>query len=166
MIRKHNSYVRPKKAFEKSRIKEENVLMKKYGLKNKVEIWKTIAKVDYFRRRAKALARASSEEQQIFFDKLKKIGLKITGLSDVLELKVEDLLERRLPTIIFQKKLVDTIKHSRQLVTHKKVLVNGKIINIPSYIVSVEEENSIKLKNSKVKSIKPVAAQVGGQENG
>ncbi len=48
MIRKKNLYLRPQKPFESQRIKEENELVKKYGLKNKKEIWKTIAKVNYY----------------------------------------------------------------------------------------------------------------------
>lgn len=36
MIRKKNLYSRPKKAFEISRIKEENILLEKYGLKKKI----------------------------------------------------------------------------------------------------------------------------------
>ena len=55
MIRKKKRYSRPKKAYEISRIKEENALLKRYALKNKLEVWKNIAQVDYFRRRAKYL---------------------------------------------------------------------------------------------------------------
>src|SRR3970282_1828259 len=103
MIRKKNKYSRPKKAFEISRIKEENVLLKKYALKKKLEVWKTIAKIDYYRRRAKALARSSLEEQEVLFNKLKALGLKADTITDVLALKVENLLDRRLPTIVFKK---------------------------------------------------------------
>ena len=48
MIRKKKKYLRPKKAFEKARIEEENVLLKRYALKSKTELWKVIAKVNYF----------------------------------------------------------------------------------------------------------------------
>jgi small subunit ribosomal protein S4 len=74
MIRKKNIYAKPKKSFEQARIQEENELIKKYGLKNKKEIWKTLAKINYFRKRAMALARIGGEEQEIFFNKLKKNG--------------------------------------------------------------------------------------------
>ena len=75
MIRKKKRYSRPKKAYEISRIKEENALLKRYALKNKLEVWKNIAQVDYFRRRAKSLAKSSLEEQNILFNKLKNISL-------------------------------------------------------------------------------------------
>lgn len=154
MKRKHKLYIRPKKAYEKERIKEENALVGKYGLKNKKEVWKTIAKVNYFRRRAKALVKASPEEREVFFNKLKKIGLNTDSISDVLDLKVENILERRLPTIVYKKKLAPTVKSARQLVVHKKVLINEKVVNSPGYIVSVEEENLIKIKAPKTKSPK------------
>ncbi|MEM4259352.1 MAG: 30S ribosomal protein S4 [Candidatus Pacearchaeota archaeon] len=146
MIRKKKKYSRPKKAFEISRIKEENALLKKYALKNKLEVWKTMAKIDYFRRRAKALAKSPIEKQQVLFNKLKALGLNTNTIADVLALKIENLLERRLPTIVFKKNLAKTIKEARQMVVHKRVLIDNKVINIPSYLVSVAEEGLITLK--------------------
>ena len=155
MIRKRNLYSRPKKAFEISRIKEENALMKEYGLKNKKEIWKTQAKVNYFRRRAKALAKASLEEQNVFFGKLQNLGLNTNTIADVLALKIRNLLDRRLPTIVLGKGLVKTMGQARQYVVHKKVLIKGSTVNSPSYIVPVTEEKLISLK---VKAAKPKPA--------
>lgn len=161
MIRKKNRYSRPKKAFELSRIKEENILLKKYALKNKLEVWKSMAKVDYFRRRAKALAKAPLEEQQVLFNKLNALGLKADSIADVLALKIENLLERRLPTIIFKKGIAKTTQEARQMVVHKRILIDNKVINIPSYLVSLAEESSITLK----KSNKPAPkAELAGQE--
>lgn len=146
MLRKKKNYVKPRQIYQAGRIKEENVLVKKYGLKNKREIWKTLAKVNYFRHRAKALARSSNEEQEVFFGKLRAIGLKVDNTADALDLKVEDLLERRLQTIIAKKKLAHSSQHARQLVVHKKVLVNGKVMNAPSYLVPIKDEGSISVK--------------------
>lgn len=143
MIRKKKRYERPKKAFEKTRIEEENAILKKYAMKNKKEVWKSIAKVDYFRRRAKALAKSSNEEQEVLFSKLRALGLKINSISDVLALKLEDILERRLPTVVFKRGFAKTPQEARQMVSHKKVAIEGKIIDIPSYLVSVAEENAI-----------------------
>ena len=143
MIRKKKMYVRPKKAYEKTRIEAENLIVKKYGLKNKREIWKTIAKVSYFRRRAKGLAKASREEQQVLFTKLQELGLKTMTIADVLDLKVEDLLERRLPTVVYKKGLAHTPQQARQMVVHKKILIAGSVVNIPSYLVRVDQETAI-----------------------
>ena len=154
MIRKKKNYVRPRKIFERVRIDEENKLVESYGLKNKKEIWKSQAKINYFRSRAKALANQPLEEQELFFKKLQSIGLKVTSSAEVLGLKVENWLARRLPTIVKDKKLAHTAKQARQMVVHKNVLIDGKVVNTPSYIVSVSEE---KLITVKVKAKKPVA---------
>ena len=149
MIRKKKSYSRPMKPFEKSRIEEENVLLKKYALKNKKEVWKTLAKINYYRKRAMSLAQYTQEEQILFLNKLKNLGLNINSITDVLGLKVEDLLKRRLTTIVANNGLANTIKQARQMVVHKKILVNDSVVNSPSYIVPITEENSISIKEKK-----------------
>ena len=96
-----------------------------------------------------SLVQSSLEEQEVLFNKLRALGLKITGTVDVLGLKPIDLLERRLPTVIAKKGLAETPKHGRQLVVHKKVLINGKVTDSPSYLVSVSEEDKISIKEKK-----------------
>lgn len=154
MIRKHKIYSRPKKPFEIVRIKGENELLSRYGLKNKREIWRTIAKVNYFRHRAMNLAGKSVEEQQVLFSKLQNLGLDVSSISDVLALTIDNLLSRRLQTIVLNKKYASTSKQARQLIAHKKVLINGRVVNVPGYIVSVQEEKALE-----VKSQKPVKKQ-------
>ncbi|MEK6819320.1 MAG: 30S ribosomal protein S4 [Nanoarchaeota archaeon] len=146
MIRKKKKYEKPRKMYETSRIEEENELVKKYGLKNKREIWKTISKVRYYRHRAMDLARAPLEEQEVLLNKLKSIGLNVNDITDVLALKVEDLLNRRLTSVVHSKKLANSTKHARQLVVHKKIVVNGRIVNSPSYFVPVMFESKIEVK--------------------
>ncbi|MBI5803947.1 30S ribosomal protein S4 [Candidatus Pacearchaeota archaeon] len=153
MIRKKKNYVKPKQIFEAGRIEEENVLKEKYGLKNKREIWKTLAIVNYFRRRAKELARAPLEEQEVFFSKLRAIGLNINSVVDVLDLKVENILDRRLSTIVASKGVANTTRQARQMVVHKKILVNGKVIDSPAYLVPIALEEGI-TKKEKLKSPK------------
>lgn len=146
MIRKKKLYKRPMKLYQKSRIEEENALAKKYGLKNKKEIWKTVAKISYYRKRAMGLAKSSREEQEVFFRKLNDKGLKVNSMADVLGLQVEDILRRRLPSVVAQKGLANTVKQARQMVVHKKIIVDNSVVNSPSYIVSVSEENQIRVR--------------------
>lgn len=152
MIRKHKIFSRPKKAFELSRIKSENELVEKYGLKNKREIWKALAKVGYYRHRAMALAKASSEEQEVLFSKLQSLGLSVSSIADVLALTVNDLLNRRLQTVVFQKGYAKTAKQARQLVAHRRVLIDNRVMNVPSYILSVEEEKKLNVKTLPVQA--------------
>jgi small subunit ribosomal protein S4 len=158
MIRKKKSYLRPKKMFEKVRIEEENSLLDKYALKNKREVWKSLAKIKYFRARAKDLAKASSQEQKLFFGKLTTLGIKVDSIADVLALKIENILDRRLPTLVASKGLAQTPRHARQLVVHKKILVNGKVVDSPGFIVSVVDEDQISLREKAKK--KEVKAEV------
>ncbi|MEX0932623.1 MAG: 30S ribosomal protein S4 [Candidatus Pacearchaeota archaeon] len=146
MKRKHKSYSRPKRPFNKERILEEAEIKKEFGLKNKKEIWKSEALIKSIKERAKKLLSANESEQQTFFDKLGKIGIKVNSIADILSLDKKDYLNRRLQTILVQKKKASTTKGARQLITHKKVLVDGSVVNSPSYIVPVELEDKIDLK--------------------
>lgn len=152
--RKRKLFSRPKKLFDKARIDEENVLVKRYGLKNKREIWKAKTAVSKMRRRAKALIGKDMKEQQEFFDKLNKLGMNVVDISDVLALTEENIFERRLQTFVFKKKLANTVKQARQLIVHKNVLVDGTIVNIPSFVITKDLEDKISLKEKKVKEVK------------
>lgn len=152
--RKRKKYSKPRKLYDKIRIEEENELIKKYGLKKKKEIWKADAATERLRGKAKRLITASEESKQKLFSKLNKSGLKVKTISDVLGLKKEDLLRRRLQSILIQKNLANP-KEARQLIIHKHVSINGNIVNRPGYIVDINEEDKIrvfkKLKKEKEK---------------
>ena len=55
------------------------------------------------------------------------------------------LLERRLDAVIYRSKLSNTIFSSRQLINHGHVKVNGKKVNIGSYLV--KEEDTIEIRD-------------------
>ncbi len=149
--RKRKMFSRPKKLFDRTRMDEENILIKKYGLKNKREIWKAKTAVSKIRRRAKGLIGSGDTDQRAFFDKLNKMGMGISDISDILALTEENIFERRLQTFVFKKKLATTVKGARQLIVHKNILVEGKVVNIPSFVVTLNLENKIMLKEKSVK---------------
>lgn len=153
MKRKHKIYSRPKRPFDKKRIEEEGQIKKEYGLKNKKEIWRAEAKIKSIRDRAKKMVSAKEEERKEFFNKLNNMGLKVHSIAEVLSLAKEDYLKRRLQTIVFKKGIAKTPKEARQLITHKKIFVDGKAVNIPSYLVTLDMENKIIL-NKKEKKLK------------
>ncbi len=152
--RQKKIYSRPRKPFDKERILEENEVIKKYGLKNKKEIWKAEAQVKRLRNIAKGLITAPQEEQDAFIGRLVEKGFLAAGsqLDDVLDMKREDYLGRRLQTVVLNKKFAKSMKHSRQLITHRYVLIDGKIVNVPSYVVNLKEAKLIKVKPRKVKA--------------
>lgn len=54
------------------------------------------------------------------------------------------LLERRLDTVVQRSGLASSRPHARQLVLHGHVRVNGRTVNIPSYLVDVNQEITLK----------------------
>ncbi len=146
MKRKHKQYSKPKRPFDKTRMDEEAKIRKEYGLKNKKEIWKADSQINSIREKAKKLISAGKEEQQALFNKLKKKGIGVNSIGDVLSLDTKNYLDRRLQTIVYKKKLAPTIKTARQFITHKKVLVDGKAVDSPSYIVPIKMEEKITVK--------------------
>lgn len=145
MKREHKKYSKPRKAFDKVRIEEENELVKKYGLKNKREIWKAEAHVDNIRRQVKKLITSSPEEQEKLFEKLRNLGFKVKNTSDALALTKENWLKRRLQSLLIEKKIARTPKQARQLISHKHIAIEKNIINIPSYPVPIDKEDKIEL---------------------
>jgi small subunit ribosomal protein S4 len=146
MKRKHKNYSRPKRPFDKARIDEEVEIKKKYGLKNKKEIWKAETKIKKMREKAKKLITASKDEQEKLYKQLQKIGLEVNSLADILGLDKKDYLDRRLQTIVVKKGLATTPKTARQMIVHKRILVDGSVVNIPSFVVPAKLENKISVK--------------------
>ncbi|HRI06089.1 MAG TPA: 30S ribosomal protein S4 [Candidatus Dojkabacteria bacterium] len=63
-------------------------------------------------------------------------------------LELLKLLEMRLDNVVYMLGFAPSKNAARQYVTHKHVMVNGKVLNIPSYTVNVEDV--IELKNTKL----------------
>jgi small subunit ribosomal protein S4 len=76
---------------------------------------------------------------------LTKIGLVSSDatLDDVLNLEVEDLLTRRLQTLVHKKFGFQTPYQARQAVVHGHIMIGDRVINIPSYTVNTAEEGNI-----------------------
>ena len=72
-------------------------------------------------------------------------------------------LERRLDNVIFRLGFARTRMEARQIVDHRHVTVNGKIVNVPSYLVSIGDK--IEIKESKKDSMryKGVLELTGGR---
>jgi len=154
---------KPRQPWDKERIERENVLMKTYGLRRKREIWKAESILRSMRRRARNLAaRRDKIQEKILLDKLNKMGLldKNATLDDVLSLTVENILERRLQTIVTRKKLANTPRQARQLITHGHIIVDDRKSFYPSFLIPRNQENKISLHpGTKIKITKPKAGE-------
>jgi small subunit ribosomal protein S4 len=142
-------YDTPPHPWNADRIKEENRFLKKYGLKNKKEIWKAETLVKRYRRDARLLLGMESEqtvkERQQLLRHIVKLGFlgEDANLEDVLDLTVEDVLKRRLQTMVHKKGLSHTVKQARLLVVHGHIALKKKKIDSPSYLVKKGEEDLI-----------------------
>ena len=73
------------------------------------------------------------------------------------------MLEMRLDNVIFRLGLARTRKEARQIVDHKHVLVNGKCVNIPSYLVNAGDTIEIKEKAKASQRYKDILEVTGGR---
>ncbi|MBN88444.1 30S ribosomal protein S4 [Candidatus Woesearchaeota archaeon] len=152
LVRKQRrKYETPNHPWQAQRIEEERKIIEEYGLTNKKQIWKNASILRNFRKQAREITKLRGEKKdsnsKILIQKLNRLNLVKTGskLSDILNLQLRDVLERRLQTVVYKKNLSNSIKQARQFILHKKISVNGKIISSPSYLIN--EKDKIEYKN-------------------
>ena len=149
-------YNTPHHPWQKARIDEETALVKKYGLRNKKNVWKFASMLRRIRGQARNLLGVlgtglASEDSHYAREagqiqaKLQRLGVlkEDSKLEDILALKVEDLLERQLQTIVFRKGFANSMKQSRQFIVHGHIAVNGRKTTVPRYMVHRAEEETI-----------------------
>ena len=130
---------------------EELKILGTFGLKTKRELWKARTELSRVRNQARSLLALRQEvrekEEPILLNSLSKVGyVQVDAtLDDVLNLELSDLFSRRLQTIVQKKFYFKTPYQARQAVSHGHILIGDRIVNIPSYVVSVEEEPKVKL---------------------
>ena len=135
---------------------DELKILGTFGLKTKRELWKARTELSRVRNQARSLLalRQDVREQKepILMNSLSKVGYVQSDatLDDVLNLEINDLLGRRLQTIVQKKFYFKTPYQARQAVSHGHVLIGDQIVNIPSYIVKVDEEDKVKLTSESV----------------
>lgn len=146
MKKQRKQYSRPRKPWDKERIEKEKKILRDFGLRRKKEIWRAEEILRDFRRRARELAASKNEkEEKILLNKLNQLGLisKDANLDAALGLTIENILNRRLQTIIFKKGLANTLKQSRQFIVHGHIALDGKRAKWPSQLITISKENKI-----------------------
>ena len=152
---------KPKRPLNYDFMMEDLNTLGNYGLKNKRELWKARTELSRVRHQARSLLALRQEiraqKEPVLMKSLVKIGLVKSDatLDDVLNLAVNNLLDRRLQTIVQRKFTLKTPYQARQAIVHGHISIDDRIITVPSYIVAVKEENSIKI-SSKFKIQSPV----------
>jgi len=143
--KKRKKYDTPRKKWDKQLLVTERKLVDFYGLKNKKELRKHETWLKNKRTIARSLLALPLDKRQQrqseLMSGLQKIGLvqKEATLDDVLSLKVEAVLEKRLQTLTLRKGLANTSNQSRQFIVHGHIAIKKEKINAPSYLVPVDE---------------------------
>ncbi|MFH0927319.1 MAG: 30S ribosomal protein S4 [Candidatus Micrarchaeota archaeon] len=138
----------PRKVWDSERIKQESTLRNEYGLRRTRELWSALSELKKMRRNARKLLSLGEEGElrgQKLVGKLKRLGIAKSEmeLDSILALSVRDFLERRLQTVVLRKGLARTAKQARQIIVHGFISVNGRRVNIPSYMVTGVEEPTV-----------------------
>lgn len=141
----------PFKPWDRELLMEELMLIGEYGLKNKREL----RRMATFLRKIRDVARSSfglspEERERVtkqLIDRLYRLGIlhENATIDDVLRLTVRDILERRLQTLVYKKGLAKSIYHARQMVVHRHIMIGDRIVDRPSYLVSRDEEDKIRI---------------------
>jgi len=145
-------YSTPRRPFEKERLDQELKLIGQFGLRNKQEVWRvryTLAKI---RKAARELLTLEEKDPRRLFEgnallrRLIRIGVLDEAkmkLDYVLGLKVEDFLQRRLQTQVFNVGLAKSIHHARVLIKQNHIRVRKQVVNIPSFVVRLDSQKHI-----------------------
>jgi small subunit ribosomal protein S4 len=144
-------YSKPAHPWRIARIEEENALSKQYGIPRKTELWKASSKLESFKNQTKTLSTLTTNQAGIerdkLFEKLRNYDLIKAGeTSDaILGVTLHNILNRRLQTIVHKKGFAKSMKQARQLIIHRHILVNNKILTSPGYMVRVAEESTVEI---------------------
>lgn len=147
--RQKKKYVVPKRPFDTERFEQELELIGAFGLRNKRELWRHSTELSNYRRQARQmLAVPPSERQHLekeLVDKLAKIGIltEDPSLDHVLDLTLENILERRLQTIVFRKGMAASMHHARQLVAHGHIALDSARVTTPARLITIGESDRI-----------------------
>ena len=150
----YKQYATPKRRFEKTRLEDEKRLIIDYGLRNKREVWKAQSVLRKYRTAARELVALRSaginleeyeKKREQLINHLFRYGLvgEDADLGDILALKVEQQLDRRLQTLVHRKGLARSPKQARQFITHGHIAISGRRVTVPSYRVERIEESEI-----------------------
>ena len=151
IVRKlRKKYVSHKNRWNKGTILDEKKYTQSYALKNKKEIRKAELVISKIKKIAKSFNKddetKNSSEAIKFITKLKLNGFldeDKNSLDEVLDMKIDNILRRRISNVVYQNGLASTPKQARQFIVHKHITIGDKVIDSPSYIVKTDEEDKI-----------------------
>ncbi|MGB9659141.1 MAG: 30S ribosomal protein S4 [Nitrososphaerales archaeon] len=158
-------YSAPKHPWRSDQLSQELFIIGTYGLRNKRELWKARTELSRIRKQARMLLATPHEirekKEKELLSSLSNLGIVDlkSGLDDVLGLTVENLLERRLQTVVWKKGIALSPYQARQMITHGHVMIGDKIVTRPGYIVKRDEYDKVRLSDSSTLKSQAISAQ-------
>jgi small subunit ribosomal protein S4 len=147
--KQRKKYEPPRFPWRTDVLQAELRLLGQYGLRNKKELWRHKTMLSKLRGIARSILGMPEKEgkklKTQLLNRLNRLGIlpETAALDDVLDLAIEDILERRLQSLVFRKGLVKSVYQARQLITHGHISIEGKKVTSPSYLVLRDEETHI-----------------------
>ncbi|KAF5140223.1 40s ribosomal protein s9 [Vairimorpha ceranae] len=177
---------RPRNPFEKDRLIKEMQIVGKFGLKNKHEL-RLVEKIFANDKKEARLLLTSLNIEDLCINArnlLHKLctngvlsGIDLTskeeihnGLNSILDLTIDNYLERTLQYRVYSAGLAKSVHHSRWLITKGQISIQGVVIKRPNYVVKADEEAFVEItsyswsNNTKITKSQKKKAKNGDEE--
>ena len=145
----------PTHPWKAERIEEEHALKEQYGLKRvggMKEIWRERSALRRHRQLAmKLIGRVDTSEghfkreKEEFLGSMQRKGLisEDADLDDVLQISVENMLDRRLQSQVYYKGFAPSMRAARNMIVHGHIVLGNQRMNVPGYHVLRDQESEI-----------------------
>ena len=145
----------PTHPWKAERIEEEHALKDQYGLKRvggMKEIWRERSALRRHRQLAmKLIGRVDTSEghfkreKEEFLGSMQRKGLisEDADLDDVLQISVENMLDRRLQSQVYYKGFAPSMRAARNMIVHGHIVLGNQKMNVPGYHVLRNQEADI-----------------------
>jgi len=143
---------KPRRPFEREKLINELRLIGVYGLRCKREVWKTQLILAKLRKAARILLTMDENDPRRLFEgealirRMVRLGLLKDSqrkLDYVLGLTTSQFLERRLQTLVMKRVDARSVHQARVLIGQRHIAVGKQMVNIPSFLVRVSQEQFI-----------------------
>jgi len=152
----------PTHPWKQARIDEEHALKEKYGLKKvggMKEIWREKSSLRRHRNQAmKLIGRVDTSEGHFAREKTDLINslcrqgllLEGAGIDDVLQINVENMLSRRLQSVVYYRGLAPSMRAARNMIVHGHVSIDEQRMTVPGYHIRKHEEEVLRYSSNSV----------------
>jgi small subunit ribosomal protein S9e len=153
------TFKKPMRPYEKERIHNELKVCGDYGLKNKRELWRVHYSLAKIRKAARNLLMLPETDVKRKFEgaallrRLTRLGVLEEDkrqLDYVLSLTTQNLLDRRLQTLVQKAGLAKSIHQARAYIFERHIAVGPHLINQPGFLVWKDNESGLRLSDTSV----------------